>query len=139
MLLLAVVEGAPPDLAGLLQQIVSALGDLPGVLFKLVWDPSLLKIPDWSYLNNVGPFAAFSGLRRVLELFAHGAVVVPRYTFGFDLPLVGHWELVQDFAWAIPIMAAFRASQFVFFLWCFAEGQVRQSPVLKSAGLTIGG
>lgn len=139
MLLLAVFEGAPPDVAGPLQQIVSALGDLPGVLFRLVWDPALLKIPDWSYLNGVGPFAAFSGLRRVFELFAHGAVVVPRYTFGFDIPLVGHWELTQDFAWAIPIMAAFRASQFVFFLWCFAEGQVRQSPVLKSAGLTIGG
>lgn len=139
MLLLAAIEGTPPDIAGTLQQIVSTLGDLPGVLFKLVWDPALLKIPDWSYLQGVGPFAAFAGLRRVFELFAYGAVVVPRYTFGFDIPLVGHWELVQDFAWAIPIMAAFRASQFVFFLWCFAEGQVRQSPVLRSAGLTIGG
>lgn len=139
MLLVALLEGTPPDIAGTLQQIVSTLGDLPGVLFKLVWDPALLKIPDWSYLQGVGPFAAFSGLRRVLELFAHGAVVVPRFTFAFNLPLVGHWELTQDFAWAIPIMAAFRASQFVFFLWCFAEGQVKQSPVLRSAGLTIGG
>lgn len=139
MLLLAVIEGVPSDIAGTLQQIVSTLGDLPGVLFKLVWDPSLLKIPDWSYLQGVGPFAAINGLRRVLEVFAHGAVVVPRYTFAFNLPLVGHWELTQDFAWAIPIMAVFRASQFVFFLWCFAEGQVRHSPVLRSAGLTIGG
>lgn len=116
----------------------STLGDLPGVLFKVVWDPELLKIPDWSYLTSVGPFAAIAGVRRVLELFAHGAVVVPRYTFAFDLPLVGHWELVQDFAWAIPVMVVFRAAQFVLFLWCFAENQVRVSPVLRSAGLTVG-
>lgn len=126
------------QLIDLVTQLGRTLGDLPGVLFKMVWDPSLLKIPDWSYLTSIGPFAAIAGVRRVLELFAHGAVVVPRYTFAFDLPLVGHWELVQDFAWAIPIMAVFRAAQFVFFLWCFAEEQVRLSPVLRSSGLTVG-
>lgn len=126
------------QLIDLVTQLGRTLGDLPGVLFKMVWDPSLLKIPDWSYLMSVGPFAAISGVRRVLELFAHGAVVVPRYTFAFDFPLLGHWELVQDFAWAIPIMSVFRASQFIFFLWCFAEEQVRFSPVLRSSGLTVG-
>lgn len=126
------------QLIDLVTQLGRTLGDLPGVLFKMVWDPSLLKIPDWSYLTSVGPFAAIAGVRRVLELFAHGAVVVPRYTFAFDLPLFGHWELVQDFAWAIPIMVVFRASQFVFFLWCFAEEQVRLSPVLRASGLTVG-
>lgn len=126
------------QLIDLVTQLGRTLADLPGVLFKMVWDSSLLKIPDWSYLTSVGPFAAIAGVRRVLELFAHGAVVVPRYTFAFDLPLVGHWELVQDFAWAIPIMAVFRAAQFIFFLWCFAEEQVRLSPVLRSSGLTVG-
>ena len=89
-MLLVLLEGTPPDIMGALQQIVSTLGDLPGVLFKLVWDPALLKIPDWSYLSNVGPFAAINGLRRVLEVFAHAAVVVPRYTFSFNLPENGH-------------------------------------------------
>lgn len=126
------------QLIDLVTQLGKALGDLPGVLFKLVWDPALLKIPDWSYLQQVGPFAALAGVRRVLELFAHGGIVAPRYTFAFDFPLFGHWELVQDFAWAIPVMTVFRASQFVLFLWCFAEGQVRTSPVLRSAGLTVG-
>lgn len=132
------MEQLVQQLIDLVTALGSALGNLPGVLFKLVWDPELLKIPDWSYLMSVGPFAAIAGVRRVLELFAHGAVVVPRYTFAFDLPLVGHWELVQDFAWAIPVMAVFRAAQFVFFLWCFAEEQVRLSPVLRSSGLTVG-
>lgn len=138
MLLAVLLEGTPPDIAGALQQILSTLGDLPGVLFKLVWDPSLLKLPDWSYLQAVGPFAAIAGVRRVLELFAHGGIVVPRFVFGFDLPLVGHWELVHDFAWAVPVMVVFRAAQFVLFLWCFAEGQVKQSPLLRSAGITVG-
>lgn len=132
------MEQLVQQLIDLVTQLGRTLGDLPGVLFRLVWDPALLKIPDWSYLQSVGPFAALAGVRRVLELFAHGAVVVPRYTFAFDLPLVGHWELVQDFAWAIPIMAVFRAAQFIFFLWCFAEEQVRFSPVLRSSGLTVG-
>lgn len=132
------MEQLVQQLIDLVTQLGRTLGDLPGVLFRLVWDPALLKIPDWSYLQSVGPFAALAGVRRVLELFAHGAVVVPRYTFVFDLPLVGHWELVQDFAWAIPIMAVFRAAQFIFFLWCFAEEQVRLSPVLRSSGLTVG-
>lgn len=132
------MEQLVQQLIDLVTQLGRTLGDLPGVLFRLVWDPALLKIPDWSYLQSVGPFAALAGVRRVLELFAHGAVVVPRYTFAFDLPLVGHWELVQDFAWAIPIMAVFRAAQFIFFLWCFAEEQVRLSPVLRSSGLTVG-
>lgn len=132
------MEDLVKQLIDLVTALGSALGDLPGVLFKVVWNPDWLKIPDWSYLTNVGPFAAIAGVRRVLELFAHGAVVVPRYTFAFDFPLVGHWELVQDFAWAIPIMAVFRAAQFVFFLWCFAEEQVRLSPVLRSSGLTVG-
>lgn len=132
------MEQLVQQLIDLVTQLGRTLGDLPGVLFRLVWDPALLKIPDWSYLQSVGPFAALAGVRRVLELFAHGAVVVPRYTFAFDLPFVGHWELVQDFAWAIPIMAVFRASQFIFFLWCFAEEQVRLSPVLRSSGLTVG-
>lgn len=132
------MEDLVKQLIDLVTALGSALGDLPGVLFKVVWNPDWLKIPDWSYLTSVGPFAAIAGVRRVLELFAHGAVVVPRYTFAFDFPLVGHWELVQDFAWAIPIMAVFRAAQFVFFLWCFAEEQVRLSPVLRSSGLTVG-
>lgn len=132
------MEDLVKQLIDLVTALGSALGDLPGVLFKVVWNPDWLKIPDWSYLTCVGPFAAIAGVRRVLELFAHGAVVVPRYTFAFDFPLVGHWELVQDFAWAIPIMAVFRAAQFVFFLWCFAEEQVRLSPVLRSSGLTVG-
>lgn len=132
------MEDLVKQLIDLVTALGSALGDLPGVLFKVVWNPDWFKIPDWSYLTSVGPFAAIAGVRRVLELFARGAVVVPRYTFAFDLPLVGHWELVQDFAWAIPIMAVFRAAQFVFFLWCFAEEQVRLSPVLRSSGLTVG-
>lgn len=132
------MEDLVKQLIDLVTALGSALGDLPGVLFKVVWNPDWLKIPDWSYLMSVGPFAAIAGVRRVLELFAHAAVVVPRYTFAFDFPLVGHWELVQDFAWAIPVMAVFRAAQFIFFLWCFAEGQVRFSPVLRSSGLTVG-
>ena len=132
------MEQLVQQLIDLVTQLGRTLGGLPGVLFRLVWDPALLKIPDWSYLQSVGPFAALAGVRRVLELFVHGAVILPRYTFAFDLPLVGHWELVQDFAWAIPIMAVFRAAQFIFFLWCFAEQQVRLSPVLRSSGLTVG-
>ena len=132
------MEDLVKQLVDLVTALGDALGDLPGVLFKVIWNPDWLKIPDWSYLTSVGPFAAIAGVRRVLELFAHGAVIVPRYTFAFDLPLVGHWELVQDFAWAIPIMVVFRAAQFIFFLWCFAEEQVRLSPVLRSSGLTVG-
>lgn len=132
------MEQLVQQLIDLVTKLGSALGDLPGVLFRMVWDPSLLKIPDWSYLLQVGPFAAIAGVRRILELFAHGAVVVPRYVFAFDFSLFGHWELVLDFAWAIPIMGVFRASQFILFLWCFAEEQVRVSPVLRSAGLTVG-
>lgn len=132
------LEQLVQQLIDLVTQLGRTLGDLPGVLFRLVWDPALLRIPDWSYLQSVGPFAALAGVRRVLELFVHGGVIVPRFTFSFNFPLVGHWELVQDFAWAIPIMTVFRASQFILFLWCFAEGQVRVSPVLRSAGLTVG-
>lgn len=132
------MEQLVQQLIDLVTQLGRTLGDLPGVLFRLVWDPALLKVPDWSYLQSVGPFAALAGVRRVLELFAHGGVIAPRFTFSFNLPLVGHWELVQDFVWAVPIMTVFRASQFVLFLWCFAEGQVRTSPLLRSAGLTVG-
>lgn len=132
------MEQLVQQLIDLVTQLGKTLGDLPGVLFKLVvWNPDWLRLPDWSYLAGVWPFSAVEIFRRIAEVFASAGLVVPRFILSFSFPLIGHYDFIFDFAPLVPVMAVFRACQMVFFVWCFAEEQVRISPALRSAGITI--